>query len=134
LRKPAHGTVVAYVALFLAMSGTAVAATGGNFILGQSNSAGATTGLSNTGTGPALKVSTASGATPPLSVSGNTTMVPGLNANLLGGFAAGAFQKRVTGKCLGNAAIRTVKADGTVVCTNPLPDLTQLGELNWYGR
>ncbi len=33
LPRPAHATVVAYVALFVAMSGTAVAATGGSFVL-----------------------------------------------------------------------------------------------------
>ena len=37
LRHPSHGTVVAYLALFVAMSGTAVATTGGVFVLGQRN-------------------------------------------------------------------------------------------------
>ncbi len=33
--RPSHATVVAYIALFLALSGTAYAATGGTFILGR---------------------------------------------------------------------------------------------------
>ena len=40
--RPAHATVVAYVALFVAMSGTAVAATGGSFVLGRANTASKT--------------------------------------------------------------------------------------------
>ncbi len=61
--RPSHGTVVAYVALFVALGGTAVAANGGNFILGQSNSAGNPTQLTSptTNSAGALKVtSTAS--------------------------------------------------------------------------
>jgi hypothetical protein len=56
--RPSHGTVVAYVALFVALGGTAVAANGGNFILGQSNSAGNPTQLSSptTTAAGALKV------------------------------------------------------------------------------
>ena len=39
LRRPSHATVVAYLAMFVAMSGTAAAATGNVFILGQDNRA-----------------------------------------------------------------------------------------------
>jgi hypothetical protein len=39
LHRPSHATVVAYLALFVAMSGTAAAATGNVFILGQDNRA-----------------------------------------------------------------------------------------------
>jgi hypothetical protein len=55
--------VVGYIALFVALGGTSYAATGGNFILGQSNTAGAPTQLSSptTNSAGALKVtSTAS--------------------------------------------------------------------------
>jgi hypothetical protein len=45
--RPNHGTVVAYLALFVALGGTTYAATGGNFILGQANTAGAPTQLSS---------------------------------------------------------------------------------------
>jgi hypothetical protein len=41
--RPTHGTIVAYVALFVALGGTIYAATGGNFILGKPNSASSTT-------------------------------------------------------------------------------------------
>lgn len=56
--RPSHGTVVAYLALFIALGGTTYAATGGNFILGKSNSAGAPTQLSSPTTNAAgtLKV------------------------------------------------------------------------------
>jgi hypothetical protein len=45
--RPSHGTVVAYLALFVALGGTTYAATGGNFILGQPNGAGAPTSLTS---------------------------------------------------------------------------------------
>jgi len=45
--RPAHATVVAYVALFVAMSGTAVAATGGSFVLGRANTASKTSTLTS---------------------------------------------------------------------------------------
>jgi len=38
MRKPSPATVIATVALFVALGGVGVAATGGNFILRQSNS------------------------------------------------------------------------------------------------
>jgi hypothetical protein len=58
--RPSHGTVVAYVALFIALGGTAVAATGGKFILGQSNSANQPTSLTS-GAPSALKVTNTAG-------------------------------------------------------------------------
>ena len=39
LRRPSHASIVAYLALFVAATGTATAATGGSFLLGKSNSA-----------------------------------------------------------------------------------------------
>jgi hypothetical protein len=62
-RRPNHTTIAAYLALFVALGGTTYAATGGNFILGQSNSAGSTTALSSGTTGPALKVTSTNTAT-----------------------------------------------------------------------
>jgi hypothetical protein len=61
-RRPSHSTVVAYLALFVALGGTTYAATGGNFILGQSNTAGAPTQLSSgtTNTAGAFKVTNTS--------------------------------------------------------------------------
>ena len=67
MHKPSPAMIVAGAALFVALGGVGVAATGGNFILGQSNSAGAKTSLSaSTFAGKALEVTntnTAAGAT-----------------------------------------------------------------------
>jgi hypothetical protein len=51
-----YANVMATIAVFIALGGTTLAATGGNFILGQSNSASSTTALSSGTTGPAFKV------------------------------------------------------------------------------
>ena len=47
MRKPSPAMIVALLALFVALGGVGVAATGGNFILGQSNTATANTSLSS---------------------------------------------------------------------------------------
>jgi hypothetical protein len=88
LRRPSPATVISVIALLFAMSGTAVAATGGDFILGKSNTAANTTSLSNA-KGIALKLSSAS-TKPSLTVS-NSVQVPNLNASELGGLGASAF-------------------------------------------
>jgi hypothetical protein len=97
--------VVSLAALFIALGGTAYAATGGNFILGQSNSASSTTSLTRTGanTGKGLQVtnaSTGAGATAlglnvasghaPFTVNSGTK-VANLNADRLDGFDATGF-------------------------------------------
>lgn len=69
-------------------SGTAVAATGGKFILGQSNSANRTSTLTNSA-GTALSLKSKAG-TPSLKVS-NKVKVPNLNADLLDGLDPTAF-------------------------------------------
>jgi hypothetical protein len=88
LHRPSPATVISLVALFFAMSGTAVAATGGNFLLGKSNTASSVSSLSNT-KGTALSLSSTS-TTPPLKVS-NSVQVPNLNASELDGQASSAF-------------------------------------------
>jgi len=85
-----HATVVAYVALFMAMSGTAVAATGGSFILGKSNSASSVTSLTSS-TGPALSLRAPAG-TAPLQVN-RSLKVDRLNADLLDGVDATGFAR-----------------------------------------
>jgi hypothetical protein len=95
MRLSKHTTVVAYLALFVALGGSAYAATGGNFILGHTNSAGQTTSLTNTGSGAALKLTTNNGTTPPLAVS-NDSKIAHLNADELDGHSAAAFQSKVT--------------------------------------
>lgn len=87
--------VVSMLALFIAIGGTTYAATGGNFILGQPNSASSTTSLSAPVAGKALQVSNmnpTAGATalglnaasghPALSVN-TTAKVANLNADRL---------------------------------------------------
>lgn len=85
--RPTAFTAGAIVALVLG-SGTAVAATGGKFILGKSNSATTTTVLTNT-RGTALQLNSKAG-TPALKVS-NATKVPNLNADRLDGLDSGAL-------------------------------------------
>jgi hypothetical protein len=51
--RPSPAMVVALIALFVALGGTTYAATGGNFILGQPNTAGAPTQLSSATTNSA---------------------------------------------------------------------------------
>jgi hypothetical protein len=100
-----RSNVVGYVALFIALGGTTYAATGGNFILGQSNSASSTTSLTRTGanTGKGLQVtnnSTGAGATAlGLNVAGghapftvnSGTKVANLNADKVDGQDASAL-------------------------------------------
>jgi hypothetical protein len=88
MHRPSPATAISLVALFFAMSGTAVAATGGDFILGKANTATTVTSLSNT-KGTALSLSSTS-TTPPMTVS-NSVQVPKLNASELGGHPASAF-------------------------------------------
>jgi hypothetical protein len=90
LPRPSAATVISLVALFFAMGGTAYAATGGNFILGRSNTASHVSSLTNT-KGTALNLSSAS-TRPPLTVS-NSVQVPNLNASELGGTAATGFMQ-----------------------------------------
>jgi len=116
LRRPAHSTVVAYAALVLAMGGSAVAATGGSFLLGGANGAGRTTSLTNHGTGAALRVAAHNLTTAPLSVGRNKTKIRNLNADFLDGLTSARLQRRVTGTCANGSAITTVRAGGRVTC------------------
>ena len=55
-RKPSPAMIVAALALFVALGGAGVAATGGNFILGQQNTADKTSDLQGSIAGPQLRV------------------------------------------------------------------------------
>jgi hypothetical protein len=88
LQRKSVPTVISLVALFFAMSGTAVAATGGNFILGKANTANSVSSLTNTN-GTALSLSS-NASTPALKVS-NSVQVPNLNASELGGIGPAGF-------------------------------------------
>lgn len=118
LRRPSHTVVVAYLALFVAATGTATAATGGSFLLGKTNAAGSTSVLKNTGFGPALQVKTRSALTAPISVSGNSTKVKDLNADEVDGYSASQLQRRLTSvdSCGPNGTINFVHSNGTVRC------------------
>jgi hypothetical protein len=89
--RPAHSTVVAYVALFMALSGGAYAATGGTFLLGRSNTASTTTNLSRTTAGAPLRLTTNLAASPPLAVNG-TGRVANLNADRIDGLDSTALR------------------------------------------
>jgi hypothetical protein len=85
-----HAIVVAYLALLLA---TAVAATGGTFILGKANAASSVSILTSSA-GPALSLRAPSGAAP-LQVNRNVK-VTNLNADLLDGKDSTAFVPKAT--------------------------------------
>jgi hypothetical protein len=91
MRRPRHSTVVAYVALVLALGGTADAATGGFLVLGKPNRATHVTTLRNP-VGTPLQLKSKSG-TPPLKVN-HPVLVRHLNADLLDGKRASAFVPR----------------------------------------
>ena len=117
-----HGTVVAYLALIVALGGTAQAVTTGVFSLGKSNSETKPTTISNTSSGHALNLAAKAGTplslsapagTAPLAVS-NSVQIPKLNASLLGGLSAAAFQARLNSSC--TTGIASVDATGTPTC------------------
>jgi len=101
--RPSHGTVVAYLALFVALGGTTYAATGGNFLLGKSNTASSKSTLSAPIGDKALAVtnnSTAAGASalglnvakghPPFKVNSGAKVAK-LNADKLDGIDSSQF-------------------------------------------
>jgi hypothetical protein len=132
MRKPSPSMIVALVALFVALSGVGMAANGGNFILGHSNSAKLHTVLSapvaggtalqvnNSNTSnaasTALGLNVAAGHSPFTVNSG--VKVANLNADTLDGIDSSAFQQRVSGSCGANSAIAHIDAAGGVGCTN----------------
>jgi hypothetical protein len=92
-----YANVMATIAVFIALGGTTYAATGGNFILGQSNSAGAPTQLSSATTNSA-------GA---LKVTNTNTTTAGRGISALGG--AGGFGLWASG---GNTTKNTAAVHG----------------------
>jgi hypothetical protein len=103
MRKPSPALLISIVALFLALGGAGIAATGGGFLLGKSNTADATSYLSAPVAGSALNVSntsTTAGSTAlklnvasghaPLAVN-SATKVPFLNADQVDGKSATDF-------------------------------------------
>lgn len=103
IRLPSPSLSISLVALLISLGGAGYSATGGNFILGKSNSAGNSTGLSASIKDPTLRIqnkSKRSGATalrlevgedrPPMSVN-SKRRVANLNADLLDGHEASDF-------------------------------------------
>ena len=101
MRKPSPSMVVAGAALFVALGGVGVAATGGTLILGQPNSADNTTALSSgVTTGPTLEVTnstnrpaakfTAGNGAQPFIVN-NAVKVSSLNVDKLDGLSSESF-------------------------------------------
>ena len=105
--------VVATTALVVALSGTAVAATGGTFTLGHINKTTSNTVINNS-KGTALVLAAKKGVAP-FGVNGNKVKVPSLNADELDGLDSLALQRRVTGQC-GATGISAVSATGSVTC------------------
>jgi hypothetical protein len=99
LHRPSHATVVAYLALFFAMTGTAAAATGNVFILGQDNRADHASVLVNR-SGTPLELRAKSGKAP-LRVN-TEKRVRHLNSDLLDGKDSTQF---LAALCPGNASI-----------------------------
>jgi hypothetical protein len=108
--RPSRGTAALGVAtvLFCAMGGPAAAMTGGNFILGHSNTAANQTTLTSSGAGtPALSLTNTgtSAGSLPLKLSGSTALPPfstnsstkvaHLNADELDGLDSTAFQTKL---------------------------------------
>lgn len=120
LRWPSSApTVISVVALFFAMSGTAVAATGGSFILGKSNTASSVSSLTNTN-GTALRLSSSATA-PALKVS-NGVQIPKLNASKLGGIGPAGFVQ-------GGGHVVTAEVELTVGQNATLLNLPGYGQL-----
>jgi hypothetical protein len=119
MRIRSLGTPVAVIAVGLAVvsaTGIASAATGGNFLLGKSNSANRPTVLTNTGTGPALTLHAHNNTTAPLSVGTNRTKIGNLNSDFLDGLTSSQFQRRVSGTCAAGTSVTAITAGGGVTC------------------
>ena len=99
-----------------------MAATGGSFILGKSNSANQSTKLTNTGLGPVLKLSTTHpGTRPPLAVN-SKVKVAKLNADLVDGVDSSKFARK-------QAPLRVWMAaplPGRQVTVSALPTITEV--------
>jgi hypothetical protein len=104
-----YANVMATIAVFIALGGTTYAATGGNFILGQSNTAGAPTQLSSATTN-------AAGA---LKVTNTNTTTAGRGISALGG--AGGFGLWASG---GNANKNTAAIHGQSTAGNAVEGIS----------
>jgi hypothetical protein len=89
-RRVSPAAVIGTLALVVAFTGTATAASGGHALLGKTNVSNKSTTIANRN-GVALAL-VGKKSRPPLSVSRNATQVPSLNASLLGGVSAAGLR------------------------------------------
>ena len=133
--------VISLVALLVSLSGTAWAATGGNFILGQGNGATTQTGLTGNLAGRALQLTntnTGAGATPlgltagagrPPFVTNSGTKVPNLNADKLDGVDSTGFLA-VGGKAADSNLLDGVDSTGFLPVSGKAADADKLDGLD----
>jgi len=142
--------VISLVALSVSLGGTAWAATGGNFILGQANGATTQTGLTANFAGKTLQLAntnTAAGATPlglvagtgrPPFTTNSTTKVTNLNADKLDGIDSTGFLA-VGGKAAdsnlldGLNSTAFLPAGGQAADSNLLDGIDSTGFINGVG-
>ena len=135
MRRLATGIALGVLSTVL-LAGTAFAATGGSFILGRNNAAGAQTLLTNSGSGPILALSTRAGQVP-LAVSVNAGKASNLNADRLDGLDAVDLQRRVSGSCSPGSAVGSIDATGGAACQTTQDAPVQIftgGMSNGFGR
>jgi hypothetical protein len=128
--KPSPALVISLLALFVALGGAGMAATGGNFILGQSNTAGSKTSLSSGIPNPSLDLYNTNTTAPstPLRLNAATSRPPmivnskvrvdNLNADSLDGVDSGGFLKKklpltLTGSVPGDGVVHATNNDGS---------------------
>jgi hypothetical protein len=132
-----RNNVVGYVGIFLALGGTAFAATGGNFILGQTNSATSTTALSAGTTGPAFRVTNTSTGTggsfnvasghPPFIVNSGKKVAK-LNADNLDGLDSTQLVRSSSVRRVGPFTSTPPDGQGTTVQIASIAPFTVYGE------
>jgi hypothetical protein len=144
LKRPSPAMGVALIALFIALSGTTYAATGGNFILGQANTATTQTSLT-AGVGGAkvlqlTNTSTASGAEglgitvgtnkAPIRVNSTAGKAANLNSDKLDGLDSTAFL-RTTGKAADSNLLDGIDSSGFLTpSAGTMNDITNLAGCN----
>jgi hypothetical protein len=127
--RPSPATAISIVALLVALSGSAYAATGGNFILGGANTASKVSSLANK-KGTALSLSSMAG-TPSLTVN-SAVQVPNLNASLLGGSPSSSF---VMGGGTMVSGTQTVTSGNKAnIVSTPDNSFTLQGECDPFGK
>lgn len=118
MRRYLAGAAFGVVAT-LVLTGTAVAATGGTFVLGRTNSASSQTLLTSTAaTGPILALSVSRAGQTPLAVSPSAGKATHLDADELDGLDSTALQRRVSGRCVSGQAVTGVSVTGAVACAS----------------